>query len=62
MMGTILKTLPKCQGKHKKTCFGPVGFWSFLIREEIHAYGLQMETSSQEQLTAFGVFQNLMPN
>lgn len=27
VMWTILKTLPKCQGKHKKTWFGPVGFW-----------------------------------
>lgn len=32
------------------------------MREEIHANGLQMETSSQEQLTAFGLFQNSMPN
>lgn len=62
-MGRILKTLPKSQGKHKNTWFGPVGFWVFfLIKEEIYAYGLQMETSNQEQLTAFGVFQNLMPN
>lgn len=62
-MGTILKTLSKYQGKHKYTWFGPIGFWGFfLIKEEIYAYGLQMETSSQEQLTAFGVFQNLMPN